>query len=271
MKNHLYVALIIAASLLCAAVFSCSKPRYNVEPYRTVIRSDPDDADRQFNLGVALAILDRNEEAVQSFTEAVRLAPDDAEAYFRLGMAQYNFNRMGEAADAFRKSFAAGHVETLHYNRGIAFYLCGRHTDAESEYRHSIIDDEPHPARTMCNLGALYILMNKPEQAIETLETVIRTDTAMAEEYDPFAYLALAYLMTKQHDKAAAMFDRSLEINPDNPDVLFNKALFMIEACDLSGAMVVLERLQKLDAGKAARLSQRIRDALPVNSPVDEH
>ena len=255
----------IAATVACAALWSCDSdgPRYEVEVYRPILRADPDEAGRQFNRGVILTILDRKEEAASAFEEAVRLAPDDAEALFRLGLVYSQINRTADAAAVFRKSFDAGTVEALHSEFGMAYYLAGRVDESVAEYEKALAADEPHPVMSMCNLGSIHLHANAPEKAIPLFERAIAMNAASAAEYDVYANLAVAYQMTKQFEKAAGMYEHALALKPGNEDILYNKALLLIEMKDPEGVLAILADMQGHDAGKALRILTYFQNAFP--------
>ena len=55
---------------LAAASLSCSGKGIDIERFEPVVRRDPTEADRHFNRGVALSLIERDEDAVQAFAEA---------------------------------------------------------------------------------------------------------------------------------------------------------------------------------------------------------
>jgi tetratricopeptide (TPR) repeat protein len=258
----------IAATVASAVLWSCGSdsPRYEVETYRPILRSDPDEAERHFNCGVVLTILDRKEEAARAFEEAVRLAPEDAEALFRLGLVYSQINRTADAAAVFRKSFAAGTVEALHSEFGMAYYLAGKIDEAAEEYEKALRADEPHPVMSMCNLGSIYLHANAPEKAVPLFEQAIAMNASSAAEYDVYANLAVSYQMTKQFEKAAGMYEKALALKPGNADILYNKALLLIELKDPEGVLEILSSMQQRDAEKALRILNYFQSAFPEYS-----
>jgi tetratricopeptide (TPR) repeat protein len=58
------------------------------------------------NLGVALDLLNRSDEAEQAFTEAIRMEPEYAKAWLNLASARFNARHYAAAAEAFRSGLA---------------------------------------------------------------------------------------------------------------------------------------------------------------------
>src|SRR5690242_20159033 len=81
-------------------------PRKAAEILRSIVASDPRNADARLLLGTALALQDLRAESLAQFQEAIRLQPDSAAAYNSLGMAQSHFLDTAAAREAFEKALA---------------------------------------------------------------------------------------------------------------------------------------------------------------------
>jgi len=67
--------------------------------YGQALRINPDHAETHYNLGLALARLGKEREAIPHWEQAVRLKPDFAEAHSNLGLALAHVGRVREAID----------------------------------------------------------------------------------------------------------------------------------------------------------------------------
>ena len=91
------------------------------------------------NLGDALQLLMRNEEAMGAFERAIAIAPDYVKAYNNLAMVQSRVGRAGEAVEtmvravALRPDYARG-IASL----GSALVVCGRQAEALACFRRAI-------------------------------------------------------------------------------------------------------------------------------------
>ena len=72
--------------LLCSGIIftSCNINKFEVDNFQQKIRKNPNEADEQYNLGLAYSILGRHNEAVIALEKAIDLNPNDPEANFLL-------------------------------------------------------------------------------------------------------------------------------------------------------------------------------------------
>jgi tetratricopeptide (TPR) repeat protein len=136
--------------------------------------------------GKELYRTDQDEEAVASFQEALKLDPDLAEAHFRLGLGYQALGKREESESEYKKA-----VET--YRK----YLADHEDDSEAHY----------------DLGQTYAGLGQYSEAIREyrLATKLKDDDA-----DIYYDLGMAHTKLAQYDAAAAAFEKSLEIDPEN-------------------------------------------------------
>lgn len=131
---------------------------------------------------------DRDEKALEAFQEAIKLDPDLAEAYFRLGLTYDALGQQQEAETAYRKA-----VET--YKK--YFSTAENQKDAEAHY----------------NLAQTYAGLHLYTEAVREYRqaTKLKEDDA-----DIYYDLGTALSKLAQYDEAAAAFEKSLELDPEN-------------------------------------------------------
>jgi tetratricopeptide (TPR) repeat protein len=136
--------------------------------------------------GKELYRTDQDEEAVASFQEALKLDPDLAEAHFRLGLGYQALGKREESESEYKKA-----VES--YKK----YLADHEDDSEAHY----------------DLGQTYAGLGQYSEAIREyrLATKLKDDDA-----DIYYDLGMAHTKLAQYDAAAAAFEKSLEIDPEN-------------------------------------------------------
>ncbi|MCA1564604.1 MAG: tetratricopeptide repeat protein [Acidobacteria bacterium] len=84
------------------------------EPYHTP----------HYNVGLSLAALGKQQEAVNSFREAVRVKPDYWEAYYNMGVAYGKLEDYPQAVAAFKKTLELKPDDAqARYNLGLAYYF----------------------------------------------------------------------------------------------------------------------------------------------------
>jgi len=110
--------------------------------YRRAADLEPHDAAIRYNLGAALAGLDRNDEALVELLLAVRLNPNSPDAQYNLGVFYLRRERWPDAIAPFETtirllpSFASAHT-----NLGIALAESGRTTEAVEHWRTALAID----------------------------------------------------------------------------------------------------------------------------------
>lgn len=144
---------------------------------------DPKQARVYLEQGKELYKKDEDQAAANAFEKAISLDPSLAEAYFRLGLAHDALGEKQEADEAYKKAIDAYKKvdpkdAEAHYNLGQAY--AGRHLYGEAvrEYR---------------------------------LATHLKADDS-AIYYD----LGSALMRLAQYDEAAAAFQKSLDLDPEN-------------------------------------------------------
>jgi len=97
-----------------------------------------DDIDARYDLGVALATLDRPEEALHEFREVLRRAPTDADAHHNMGCVLNSLGRHGEAAQAYREAVRVrpGYANAWG-NLGLSAILIGRYDEAREAFERA--------------------------------------------------------------------------------------------------------------------------------------
>jgi tetratricopeptide (TPR) repeat protein len=75
-----------------------------IEHYERSIQLKPEFVEAHYNLGVALAKLQRFQEAAERFKAAIELRPDYPAARHHLGLALVNLKRDSEAVEEFLKA-----------------------------------------------------------------------------------------------------------------------------------------------------------------------
>lgn len=73
---------------------------------RRAVQLDPDYAEAQYNLGVALQRTGRHEDAIAALEASLRIVPDSYDTLYTLGMAAGAAKRNALAGDAFEKAIA---------------------------------------------------------------------------------------------------------------------------------------------------------------------
>ena len=159
-----------------------------LEPMRVAARLEPSNPLIRLNLGITLANLRRGEEALAELNEAKRLSPGDARVYNELGNVLHNlFGRVEEALAAYEEARRLNPQEpAVHHNIGLMLMRLGRFADAVA------------PLREALRLNPRY--------------------------RNARYFLSDAYSKLGRYDEAIESWGKFLEIVPDGPDALTNRA-----------------------------------------------
>ncbi len=156
------------------------------------------------NLGVSYKEIGRHDLAVECFKKALALKPRYAEAYNNLGLSLMASNRLEEATTAFENALAIA----------------------------------PDYIGALGNLGAVLVHRNLNASAVKVLRKAL--------EYGPVAEtsnnLGIALIKLQLHAEALKVYDRALEFEPQNGDLLANRAQALSELGRLQEALECLDR-----------------------------
>jgi tetratricopeptide (TPR) repeat protein len=133
----------------------------------------------------------------------------------RLGVVLASLGRDQEAVAAYDAAIEfGGATPSLHENRGIVLLRLGRASAALSDLRAAY---DAHPRADLASsLGYAYQAAHQPGIAIVFLRRALADPQALspAKRQQASAALGYAYSDTEQHDKAAGCFERALGILP---------------------------------------------------------
>jgi len=96
------------------------------------------------NLGVSLLLKGDNEKAVKAFREALDLDPSDSRIANNLGLALCRLGKYQEAFEAFRKT---GDEASAHYNLGSVYLVQGKREEAIASFEKAIVSKPEFYAR----------------------------------------------------------------------------------------------------------------------------
>ena len=207
----------------------------------------------------ALQFLGRSEKAIEDYNKALIMEPDHGETLIRRGEVWSSIGEHEEAVEDFRAA------TKLDRGNGEALYCLARtRFDAGDlpRARRSIeraIERAPQNIRCYSLYAEILQKLGVREGVIEALDRASLLDST-----DPLIYQkrGQAHVQQKNYLNAISDFTRSLELNPNEPEVLLARAQAKLKAGQARRAIVDFESVLKLTfrfskafSGRAAALA----------------
>lgn len=164
------------------------------------------------NLGVALAMVERAEDAVACHARAIALAPDEAEFHFNLGEALAKLNRFAPAAQAFAQAVARCPSDAqFHARQGSMLIKLDRFEEARASFEQAA-RLAPREAAYHYNLGSMWVHLGQQRAALPCFERALALKANDAQ-----AHYSLSRACLAQGDfvRGWAQFEWRLAAYPD--------------------------------------------------------
>ena len=180
------------------------------------------------DLGVFYYKRGKYEDAIEQFKMVIKLTPDNYRGYNNLGGIYYMLERREDAREMFERSLTIHKSYNIYSNLGTLYYIEGKYEDAAHNYELALsLNDNDY--LTWGNLAAAYFwIQRKRDKAIETYKFAIE----IAEERlkvnpkdsDVISNLARYYSDIGNKKKSLKLLRQSLDIAPDNVEVMYRAA-----------------------------------------------
>lgn len=174
-----------------------------------------DNARAHANLGLALAAVERTDEAIAHYTQAIRITPELADVHTNLGNALAAQRRTAEAVTHYQDAlrFDPNNFEA-HNGLGSALDDQGKYADAIVHYGDAL-RIRPGSAMIHNNLGAALVNQGRLDEAVFHLIEA----TNLAPEDVDFHYNAAAVLeRLGRVPEAGRQIEETLRLSPNYPD-----------------------------------------------------
>jgi serine/threonine protein kinase/Flp pilus assembly protein TadD len=170
------------------------------------------------SLGSVYATTGKNAEAVAELKRALELAPNSDEAYRNLGDAYSRSGESDEAIAAFQRAVAANSYNwTNHISLGNAYFGLGDNGKALPEFQKviEIASDSPMGYE---GVGNVYLRQGKWSEAIPQYQKAL----TLAPDAFTYSNLGTAHFFLKNYDQATKMFQKAVEMTPNDEIFLGN-------------------------------------------------
>jgi tetratricopeptide (TPR) repeat protein len=187
--------------------------------YSEALRLEPGNPEAHNNLGIALAGQGRIDEAIAQSSEAVRLEPHNPEAHNSLGIALAAQGRIDEAIAQFSEALRLepDYLQS-HLNLGKVLARQGRIDEAVAQYSEAL-RIQPDLPQAHFNLGNALAKQGRINEAAAQYAEAVRLQPDYAE-----AHLNLGNALARQGrtDDAVAHYSEAVRLQPDFPQARFN-------------------------------------------------
>jgi len=187
-----------------------------IASYQTVLQIDSQNAEAYTDLGNIWFRQGKYEDAAKCYETVVRLKPQSADAFYNLGNIKRVQKIYTEAISCYEKAiFINPNMAAAYNNLGAALYEQGEVARAISNYQHALGLD-PNYAEVYNNLG---IILKGQGYMVDAERMFIKTMQLNPELIEP--YLSLGAMRNRQGDAESAMelFQKALAIAPSRADI----------------------------------------------------
>ncbi len=235
---------------------SAGRPDYAtqaIEQYKLALDADPNSQLLQDGLADLDYQLGRVQDAVAAAKEQVKRNPDDIEAHTLLGQVYLRLLSDAQGPQSGQMLQAAiGEYETIARLKpddldtkvllGQLYAMNHDSAKAEAEFKEAQKLDA-NSEDVMLNMARLYDDEDNTQRAADTLLAVPAEDRTARMEYNLGTY----FDKLRKPKDAAAAYKRSLDIEPDNPDVQKALANSLMEDDQMDEALALLQTLVAAD------------------------
>jgi len=199
--------------------------RSAVQIYLRAVTLEPDDFDANLNISACYFQLGKYKAAEHYCKAAIRLKPDSPQAYSNLGIIYDSQNRLYEAVRAYKTSVELDlHQPQLLLNFGSTYMRQGRIEPALRVFKMAA-DEAPGDAAPWEQIGACHFHLRQFDEATAAYTRALGLDRNSAPAHRGLGVVYMAQFVldrskTDLRDQAIEAWNLSLEIDPDQPDLI---------------------------------------------------
>lgn len=198
------------------------------------------------NLGMALLLQQRTEEAEDQFRKTLAANPIFAKAFHNLGCIRMAQQRWEEAEAFFQKAVELEpSMAEARINRGNVLSKLGRLEEAAALYRQAL-DIRPDYPEAHNNLGNLHMMKGRRDEAEVEYKEALRLKPDYSEAHHN---LGNALLEQGRKEEGVVHLREVLRLNPANPEVLINLGWTLFELGYVEESVVQFREALRLRPG----------------------
>ncbi|MDY6794177.1 MAG: tetratricopeptide repeat protein [Actinomycetota bacterium] len=219
-----------------------------IERFRRFLDDFPEDADGQYQLGIALYEKGELDEALLRFYRARNLDPTDAKPYDGIALVLMEKGDFAGAVEYYHQALSRDpeNVDLMN-EMGIAYQEMGEEDKALEIYSMAI-ELEPNFGYPYYNRARLLVSIGRFDEAIKDLERSISLYKGEREKLkDVLFELAGVYEDIMDDTKALEVYGEILMLDLECVEALVNIGSIHLDNCDYEKAAAYFERLIRID------------------------
>ena len=207
-----------------------------------------------FNKAYALAVLGKNEEAIEWYDKSLAIEPNNANTLGNNAILLDNMGKHLEAIELYDKAlfFEPMHSNNLR-NKGLTLTNLGKYDQALECYDKSL-KIEPNHADTLNSKGWVLNNLGEYEQAIEWYDKALAIDP---KESYALNNKGLAFFNLGKYQEAIEWYDKALAIDPNFSWPLNNKGLALSDLGEYEQAIEWYDKALAIDPNYAMAMNNK--------------
>jgi len=227
----------MATVYLAAYYYSDNKLKESIDYWTKFLEQQPESAEGYFQLGLTQEKLGMLDEALQSYKKVNEIKSEAQEGYLARARIYENKKEYKLAIQEYKEyaKLFSGNVAILTY-LGKCYFEEKKYAEAEEVVLKA---KETAPNNVILNylLGMIYEKQNKIDDAIDVFEYIVKLEPT-ASNYTRLGYY---YALNQDYKSAEKQFDKALEKEPLNSEILYLAGLNYIDSKKYEKAKKVLE------------------------------
>ena len=241
-----------ALHMLGLAAFQKGELQTGIDLVGKAIEIDPDQPSAHVNMGNALRLLKRPQDALASYDRALQLSPDSIDALYNRSNILLELNRPAEALAGADHTLR---LEPDHFgalnSRGRALRYMNRLEDALAAYDMAL-QRKPDYAIALYNRGNVLRELKRLDEALASYDRALQFKPADA---NTLTNRGTTLVELKRMKEAAACFAKLLEVAPGYDYALGNFFYCQLSCCDWTQFAQTSDRLvRSVEAGERASM-----------------
>ena len=174
-RSQAYFLLLAGLLIIFGILTSNQGPVYKneISLWNDTIKKNPEAWMAYHNLGAALLVENKIDEAISNFKMAIELKPDNPDVYFNLGIALFTLGKTEKAISHYKTTIKLKpDFSEAHYSLATALFFLKKTKEAIPHY-HAAIKLTPGYAEAYNNLGAALLAEGKIEEAVANFQMAI--------------------------------------------------------------------------------------------------